>query len=782
MAVKTVLPGVLALILNLHGLWGQTTPTVDLGSSITAGSNASWVSSSGDFAFGFHPLSASGAYLLGIWFEKIPEKTLVWAANRYSPAEGGSKVELASDGRLQLTYLNGSVQRISEASARAGFMQDNGNFVLKDAVSNVVWSSFDLPTDTLLPEQELTGGKKLYSNSNGTVNYSPGNFMLEMQSDGNLVLSAYHFADPGYWISDTQNVDGVRLIFNQSASMYLVNGTNHKIRFLTSNMPTPVEDYYHRATLDDQGIFQQFVYHKTEGRNWTRIWRLPVEPCLVNTICGVYGFCTSPDNETVTCNCLPGYTPLNPNIVSKGCRPETVVNYCAEPSFRNFTVEVIDDADFPPESFADLARTNVVDVEECKKAVMDDCYSLAAVLYGSTCNKKRMPLLNGRNSTSTKGIKALVKVPMKRSNPGIQKGNRKSNSQSRTALEIGLIISAITAFLCGAAAIYYNPSAQRLIKRKKKNSMDVDINFREFTFQELHEASDGFSKILGRGSSGKVYSGKLSLKDAQIEIAVKKLEKDIDKSKEEFMTELKIIGRSHHRNLVRMLGFCNEKDQYLLVYELMPNRTLSDFLFGEGKRPGWLRRAEMAFDIARGLLYLHEECETQIIHCDIKPQNVLLDMNYTAKISDFGLSKLLNKDQTRTDTNMRGTIGYIAPEWLKNVPVTTKVDIFSFGVMLLEIICCRRHIELNRVEEESEEDDLVLSDWVLSCIVNKKLEMVVGYDPEVSSDFKRFERMAMVGLWCIHPDPNLRPSMKKVTQMLEGELEVAIPPLLRDAM
>ncbi|MCI11997.1 G-type lectin S-receptor-like serine/threonine protein kinase RLK1-like, partial [Trifolium medium] len=195
-------------------------------------------------------------------------------------------------------------------------------------------------------------------------------------------------------------------------------------------------------------------------------------------------------------------------------------------------------------------------------------------------------------------------------------------------------------------------------------------------------------------------------------------------------------------------------------------------------------RVEMALGIARGLLYLHEECETQIIHCDIKPQNVLLDANHVAKIADFGLSKLLNKDQTRTNTNFRGTIGYIAPEWLRSSPITAKVDVFSFGVMLLEIICCRRHVESYESHDEdergSEDDDLVLVNLVLRCIVSKKLEIVVSDDLEVVNDFKRFEQMALVGLWCLHPNPTLRPSMKKVTQMLEGTVEVGVPPLLND--
>lgn len=782
MTVKIILLCLLIQFLYFRGLHAQIPPNISLGSSITAGSNDSWRSLSDEFAFGFYSLS-NNLYLVGIWFNKIPERTLVWSANRDSPAQAGSTVRLTYSGQFFLTHFNGSVQSIySGASASLGFMQNDGNFVLRDASSMAIWQSFGSPTDTLLPGQVLVGGQKLYSNAKGTFDYSTGNFMLEMQSDGNLVLSAYHFSDPGYWFTGTL-VNNVSLVFNHSAFMYLVNSTADNILSLTRPVLTPVGDYYRRATIDDHGNFQQFAHHKSNGSRWTREWRAFDEPCRVNAICGVYGMCTSSNNETVNCNCIPGYIPLDPADVSKGCHPETMVNYCADPSMRNFTIEVIDDADFPFEGFADLARVRNVDLEGCKEALMDDCYSLAASLVDSRCIKKRMPLLNARKSVSTKGIKALMKMPMKISNPGIPKGKKKNDFDIQAFLKISLIVSALLAFLFGAIAIYYHPAARKFIKRTHaSNTNIIGINFQEFTYMELHEATNGFSQSLGRGSSGQVYRGNLSLKDVKIDIAVKKLEKSIEKGEMEFMTELKIIGRTHHKNLVRLLGFCVENNQQLLVYELMANGSLSKLLFGEGERPNWTLRAEMVLGIARGLLYLHEECETQIIHCDIKPDNVLLDDNYTPKLADFGLSKLLNKDQTRTETNVRGTMGYMAPEWLRNAPVTSKVDVYSFGVMLLEILCCRRHIELSRVEEESEEPDLVLSDWVLSCVVSGKLEMVVRHDPEVISDFKRFERMALVALWCIHPDPILRPSMKKVTQMLEGTLELGIPPLLYDQM
>jgi hypothetical protein len=532
------------------------------------------------------------------------------------------------------------------------------------------------------------------------------------------------------------------------------------------------------------------VYHKENGTDWERVWRAIDDPCRVDYVCGIYGLCTSPDNESVNCECIQGHIPFDQEDVSKGCRPKTVINYCSGSSMMNFELRVFDDTDF--QFYPDFALINDVDLESCKKSVIDDCNIIAATYNSSTstCAKKRMPLLNARNSSSSKGQKALLKVPYSNNESNTFGVSKNKSSNVRVFLKVMVAISATLACFFGALAAYYHPFVKRLITRRKKylTATAIGINFREFTFQELHEheATDGFSRILGKGSSGKVYRGTLIVDDVEIGIAVKKLEKKIEKSENEFMTELKIIGLTHHKNLVKLLGFCMENNHRLLVYELMPNGALSSLLFGKGERPQWSQRVEMALGIAKGLLYLHEECETQIIHCDIKPQNVLLDANHIAKIADFGLSKLLNKDQTRTSTNFRGTIGYIAPEWSRSAPITAKVDVFSYGVVLLEIICCRRHVESYQSHDDdergSEDDDLVLVNLVLRCMVTRKLEIVVSDDLEVLNDFKRFEQMVLVGLWCLHPNPTLRPSMKKVTQMLEGTVEVGVPPLLYDQM
>ncbi|XVE61280.1 hypothetical protein DITRI_Ditri06bG0027100 [Diplodiscus trichospermus] len=203
----------------------------------------------------------------------------------------------------------------------------------------------------------------------------------------------------------------------------------------------------------------------------------------------------------------------------------------------------------------------------------------------------------------------------------------------------------------------------------------------------------------------------------------------------------------------------------------MSNGSLADYLFGN-LRPNWHKRKEVALGTARGIVYLHEECSNQIIHCDIKPQNVLLDEAFIPRISDFGLAKLLKTDQTRTFTVIRGTKGYVAPEWFKSMPITVKADVYSFGVLLLELICCRKNFDQN-IEDEHQ---MILTDWVDDCYEDRKLSVIIENDEEALEDIKTVEKFVMIAIWCIQEDPSLRPSMKRVVQMLEGDIEVPLPP------
>ncbi|WOK95283.1 G-type lectin S-receptor-like serine/threonine-protein kinase LECRK3 [Canna indica] len=297
-----------------------------------------------------------------------------------------------------------------------------------------------------------------------------------------------------------------------------------------------------------------------------------------------------------------------------------------------------------------------------------------------------------------------------------------------------------------------------------------ELNLRAFTYEELEEATSGFKEVLGRGAFGSVYKGVLP-STISINVAVKKLDRLVQENEKEFINEVRSIGQTHHKNLVKLIGYCNEGTHRLLVYEYMSNGSLVRFLFGDRKLR-WEQRIQIILGIAKGLLYLHDECITPIIHCDIKPQNVLLDDNFVARISDFGLAKLLKTDQTRTNTGIRGTRGYVAPEWFKSMAITKKVDVYSLGVMMLEIICCRRNLEMSI----GEEDEPVLVYWAYDCYNEKKLDLLVKNDEEALADMEEVERFAKIAFWCIQEDPSLRLSMQKVTQMLEGAVEVSDPP------
>ncbi|KAF3454067.1 hypothetical protein FNV43_RR04514 [Rhamnella rubrinervis] len=290
----------------------------------------------------------------------------------------------------------------------------------------------------------------------------------------------------------------------------------------------------------------------------------------------------------------------------------------------------------------------------------------------------------------------------------------------------------------------------------------------QFTYKELTEATNGFEEELGRGSCGIVYKGET---ESSGPIAVKMLDRVFEDSDKEFKAEMNIIGQTHHKNLARLIGYCEEKQHKLLVYEYLSNGTLARFLFGELK-PSWAQRIQITFGIARGLVYLHEECSTQIIHCDIKPQNILLDEYYNARISDFGLAKLLALNQSHTKTNIRGTKGYVAPDWFRSAPVSVKVDVYSYGVLLLEIICCRRNVNL----EIGGGEKGILTDWAYDCYMDRKLDVLVENDMEAMNDIKQVERFVMVAIWCLQEDPNVRPTMKKVMLMLEGIVQVSVPP------
>ncbi|CAM8995805.1 unnamed protein product [Rhodiola kirilowii] len=311
-----------------------------------------------------------------------------------------------------------------------------------------------------------------------------------------------------------------------------------------------------------------------------------------------------------------------------------------------------------------------------------------------------------------------------------------------------------------------------LIGRKKKDDADEEKYLDQvpgmparFSYEELKIATEDFIKKLGEGGFGSVFEGKLS---NGTHIAVKVLD-GVGHIKKSFLAEVETIGSVHHFNLVTLIGFCAEKSHRALVYEYMPNGSLEKWIFKPKAENmlDWKQRRKIILDIAKGLSYLHEDCRRKIVHLDIKPQNILLDEKFNAKVSDFGLSKLIDKDQSNVMTQMRGTPGYLAPEWLNSV-ITEKVDVYSFGIVVLEILCGRKNLDRSQAEEEMH----LLSLFKSKGEENLLLDLVDKCSEDMKVHSEEVVKMMSVAAWCVQSDFAKRPSMSVVVKVLEGVMDV----------
>jgi len=300
----------------------------------------------------------------------------------------------------------------------------------------------------------------------------------------------------------------------------------------------------------------------------------------------------------------------------------------------------------------------------------------------------------------------------------------------------------------------------------------ITNHFRRYTYRELVTATGKFKDELGRGASGIVYRG--ILKDNRA-IAVKKLG-DINQGGEEFQHELSVIGRIYHMNLVRVWGFCSDGPHRMLISEYVENGSLDKILFGVGGSEillEWKQRFNIALGVARGLAYLHHECLEWVIHCDVKPENILLDKNFEAKIADFGLAKLLNRGGSNLNVSrIQGTSGYLAPEWVSSLLITAKVDVYSFGVVLLELLKGARISDMEKNEDE--EVEMVLGRIARMLKENLQLDgteqswVPEFIDARLKDEFNYLQARTMIKLAvsCLEEDRSRRPTMESAVQML----------------
>ncbi|KAL7230679.1 hypothetical protein ACSBR2_009038 [Camellia fascicularis] len=354
--------------------------------------------------------------------------------------------------------------------------------------------------------------------------------------------------------------------------------------------------------------------------------------------------------------------------------------------------------------------------------------------------------------------------------------NGGSSHNPKIGTIVGIVIGLLGLLLLGSMLLLWWMSRHKRFKREVfvdvAGEVDRRIAFgqlRRFAWRELQLATDNFNEknVLGKGGFGKVYKGVLS---DNTKVAVKRLnDYESPGGDAAFQREVEMISVAVHRNLLRLIGFCSTPTERLLVYPFMQNLSVASRL--RELKPGepvldWPTRKRVALGTARGLEYLHEHCNPKIIHRDVKAANVLLDEDFEAVVGDFGLAKLVDVRKTNVTTQVRGTMGHIAPEYLSTGKSSERTDVFGYGIMLLELVTGQRAIDFSRLEEE---DDVLLLDHVKKLEREKRLDAIVDRNLNKSCNIEEVEMMIQVALLCTQSSPEDRPTMSEVVRMLEGE-------------
>uniref|UniRef100_J3L2Q8 Receptor-like serine/threonine-protein kinase n=1 Tax=Oryza brachyantha TaxID=4533 RepID=J3L2Q8_ORYBR len=686
--------------------------TLGTGSSLSVEDRARafLVSPDGTFACGFVQVG-DNAFSFSVWFTAAKSSAVVWTANRDSPVNGrGSRISFRHDGELALADTNGTTVWASRTGGGGRgltvSLRDTGNLVVVDpSTGRAVWQSFDWPTDTLLPSQRFNKQTKLVAGYYSL--YFDNDNVLRMLYDGPEISSIYWpLPDLRVFGNDRTSYNSSRIAILDDAGVFR---SSDRLQALASDMGVGVR---RRLTIEQDGNLRMYSLNASTG-GWTVTWSALKQPCQAHGLCGKNGICEYLPSQR--CSCPPGYVMNDAQDWGKGCNPTFAVGNCsqgaASEKFMSFKVAQTDFYGY------DLKFNMSMTFEICREQCLLDCQCVAFSyrLDGAgRCYTKGM-LFNGYTSANFPGS-IYLKVPL-----DINASALRVSAQSAAA---GLACSPVVPVLTVSAAVYGMPARNSWkwtyffafagvlgvldllfiatgwwflsSKQSIPSSLEAGYRmvltsqFRRFTYRELKDATSNFKEELGRGGSGVVYRGVL---DGGKVVAVKKLAVEVSmQGDEEFWAEMTVLGRINHMNLVRIWGFCSEHKHKLLVYEYVENQSLDRHLFdaADGKQTtlSWSDRYKIVLGTARGLAYLHHECLEWVIHCDMKPENILLTREFDAKIADFGLAKLSKRDGGAGVelTHMRGTSGYIAPEWALNVPINAKVDVYSFGIVLLEIV------------------------------------------------------------------------------------------------
>ncbi|CAI9099772.1 OLC1v1036636C1 [Oldenlandia corymbosa var. corymbosa] len=741
------------------------------------------------FTFGFYKIGIN-AYSLAIWFTNSKDKTVVWMANRERPVNGvGSKVSLSRNGAMVLTDVDDVVvwetSRITSTEIDRAELLNSGNLVLKNSTDVVNWQSFDYPTDTLLPTQMFTKSKSLVSCLR-KGSYESGYFHMNFDSD-NVLKLVYDGPEISgiYWPNyDFTVFQNGRTNYNSSRVAVL----DDMGRFSSSDMMNfDVVDagfgIKRRMTLDFDGNLRVYSLNNLTGV-WYVSWQALSTPCSIRGLCGRNGICIySPEPK---CSCPPGFVVSDPSDWNKGCKPTFNLSH---PINQPVKFVKISDADYYG---FDLNYNQSISLEACKELCRKNpnCLAINYKSTGSGNCYTKSALFNGYQPQGAGSIFLKVPQNLSVSEPVILDGVRARCESNPREVVQGYSSMYITVSGTGRTIwIYLYSICFTLLVIEivlvllgwfflfRKGSLPDTVNagyqmiasqFRRFSYKELKKATDNFKEELGRGGSGVVYKGVLA--DGRL-VGVKKLGDVLLQGEEEFWAEISIIGKINHMYLVRTWGYCSEKRRRLLVYEYIENSSLDKHLFISSNFLGWKQRFAVALGTAKGLAYLHDECLEWVIHCDVKPENILLDRDLQPKIADFGLAKLYQREVGGSGlelSRIRGTKGYMAPEWALNQPISAKVDVYSFGIVILEMVSGFRLSSwtMNHRNNQPETELTKLMRVIKEQGEESWMETVV--DPRLGGKFNKKQAIILikVGVSCAQEDRNKRPGMASVVETL----------------
>ncbi|KAG8648879.1 G-type lectin S-receptor-like serine/threonine-protein kinase SD3-1 isoform X2 [Manihot esculenta] len=704
------------------------------GSKLSVEENNSWVSPNGDFSIGFFNLADEpNHYSVGIHFNSesilVSEQIVVWVAGAEIAVGNKSYFQLSQTGELVLVdSMKGVTVWTSETSQSAvvsARLCDDGNLVLLDKMGAVVWQSFDNPCDTLLPGQKLSVHKTLRAASKNSVS---SYYSLYMNASGQLQLKWE--SNVVYWTGGSPSVSNLSAVLTSGGILQLVDQN------LVPMWSVFGEDHNDRVNfrllrLDVDGNLRMYSWEDA-SKSWKSVWQAVENQCNVFATCGQHGICIFNASGSPECQC-PFKMTSDPN--SKCFEQDCTSAFSMIRYEHTFLYQI-----YPPSD-----SIIVTSLEQCKNLCMKNSVCTAATFTNDgtgECRMKTTVDFSGYSSPSLSPV-SFVKTCLDPVAVDLHVA-RSSSAQSPAKHSYRLCIPCLVGAASGTFVIFavmqlalgcYIYKRRNLVWKKPALAYagSYSKGLMMLSFAEIKEITGNFKHQIGPN----MYRGVLPNHQP---VAVKDLETTIEERK--FRVAISKIGSIHHRNLVKLNGYCCELGQRILVYEYVKNGSLEKFIEDEelSKKLTWRRRVDIFLGVARAICYLHTGCREFVTHGNLKCENVVLDKNFEAKVSEFGLG-IVHPETSRSREKDVEDLGKI-------------LLILVTGCLQVEEVCERAYME-----------------WMQG-----HLEMTVDSRIDDGIDLEELERTLRTAFWCLQTDERMRPSACEVVKVLDGTLTVDPPP------